>query len=344
MSKDIFLRNFEDNLFNKLILNWDDRFQLEGTFSNLINYYYLGLDCDLLKNDLKKNIKLLSIISFIKNTINSSYLIEQYDILVYIIDLQLDMLVKCGISEPPIPLPPLPSPSPPNPPKYCYAIALKLPIAMRIRSLVWQLFSTLGGITSGGFNKKGKSHHKLIGGGIKEIFELRASDPLAFEKKFSKLDSIKQAEILQYSRDIDIFFTNIQSNFSGPAKLRNLDLSKNGFNSDSLKMQFSKEGQKKVRSDNPFKNSISPVVALNAAIAEARQKPYKDASFNAHVSIASNMIKQFVDIQTDLKAIGIKVDINEPNIVYQLILQTLLYPDMSHPINQCVPVRVLVPC
>jgi hypothetical protein len=112
-------------------------------------------------------------------------------------------------------------------------------------------------------------------------------------------------------------------------------------------MQLNRKGQIKLNNINPnnfFKKNISPVVALRAAIAEAQQKPYKDASFNAHVSIASNIIKQFADIQSDLRAIGINVDINEPNIVYQLILQTLLYPDMSHPINQCVPVRVVVPC
>ena len=81
--------SYFDYIFIQLqkISSWDN--QIDSTINYLIKNYYFGDNCPILDNDIKKNIKLLSIITYIRNNISKKKLIIEYHTLILIIKRQI---------------------------------------------------------------------------------------------------------------------------------------------------------------------------------------------------------------------------------------------------------------
>jgi hypothetical protein len=312
-------------LFEYIIKFSDDKSILEETFKILINNYYLGKDCDYLNYDIKKNIRLLSIVSFIRNNINNSYLMYEYHYLIHIIELQFDMLEKfckgkSGFDEN---MPPPPGSTatitlgPGGGPKWCIAIAMKYPISLRINSLIWSLFSTVSSLSGGGK--------------FEDLMELRASNPIEFEKQVLTISESESKYLISHTLMILDKFEIYGSASGDSFHLRNLELQTNGFTRKALEQQFKGKGK-------------SPYNSLKTAMEQSLKTQQNDASFNAHYGIASHMIESFDDIKSDLQKIGITINLDDSNIVFQLISLCSRFENTDHPINHPIPIPVKVPC
>jgi len=56
------------------------------------------------------------------------------------------------------------------------------------------------------------------------------------------------------------------------------------------------------------------------------------------------MIESFDDIKSDLQKIGITINLDDSNIVFQLISLCTRFENTDHPINHPIPIPVKVPC
>jgi len=320
---------YDNILFQYLVKNFNDYFVLEETFKILLNNYYLGKDCDYLKYDIRKNIRLLSIISYIRNNINFEHLKYQYEFLMHIIKLQFNILERYCPSKynenPPPPPPRTITRPPPDKEKWCTAIALKYPIRNRINNLIWLLFHTVGSRSGGEF-------HKLV--------ELSITNPVEFEKEYVKQPEQFRKAFNKYSeisRESTLSRLEEYSSQSGEIfHLNNLRLQHFGFTQTALLQENNIEELSPLPS--PY-NSLK--AAMEDSIIRERQN---DASFNTHYGTALHMVNTFKDIKLDLQNIGIDINLNDSNIVYQLMSLSVRFENTNHPINQSIPTPVRVPC
>ena len=317
----------------------------------LMKYYYLGNNCDILRNDINKNIRLLSIISYILNTrkgLIPNYITSHHRYLVFIIGLQIDKLEYlekknlCDNISPPPPPPPTIKTKGPDDPKWCWAIALKYSVASRIEGLCFNLFSTVANF-SGGMNNSIKLEYKNMRGGmtddhINEMIQLYITAPIDFEQCLIEHHVLLDQEIIMekinnFQQKIDAKFDKLKEYSGNFYKLRNLNLEKEKLTKEALLNKSKFTGI-----------YISPYKAIQNAMISATN--YEDASFTSHWGIAHYMKTSFEDIAKDLiQKCNININLNDSNIVYQLLALVELHRENpNHAINQCIPEKVLVPC